>query len=187
MQDKKTIAVFAAGQDGLDEKFREVAYNTGKLLAENGFNMINGAGFGLMEETSKGAREAGGYVIGVGLQKLEEKNDYIDKYFERVGIHARQSTLITLSDGFIALSGGMGTLYEISEVAELKKLGEEEPEPVIVINSFGFYDGLKMQLEEMRKNEYVLNSISKYIVFVDTPEEAIANIKSFYSDANVLD
>lgn len=182
MQEKKNIAVFAAGQDGIEQKYKDVAYNTGELIAQNGFNLVNGSGFGLMEETAKGARDAGGYIIGVGLQKLEEKNDYIDKYYERIGIHSRQSTLITLSDAFIAVPGGMGTLYEITEIMELKKLGEEEPEPVIVINAYGFYDGLKMQLDVMRKNEYIKDAYSKYIVFVETPEEAINMIKSFYSE-----
>lgn len=187
MLDKKAVAVFAAGQQGVEEIYKEVAYEMGKLIAQEGFNMVSGGGFGLMEASCKGAKEAGGYVVGVCLQKLEEKNEYLDKVYERIGIHSRQSTLITLSDAFIALPGGMGTLYEIAEIMELKKLGEEESEPVIVLNSYGFYDGLKMQLEKMRENEYVLNAFSNYIVFVNTPQEAINIIKSFYSEANVMD
>ena len=187
MEERKNIAVFAAGQDGIEGKFKGVAYKIGELAAQNGFNLINGSGFGLMEETAKGAKDAGGYVIAVGLQKLEEKNEYIDKYYERIGIHSRQSTLIALSDAFIAVPGGLGTLYEITEIIELKKLGEEEPEPIIIINSYGFYNGLRMQLDEMRKNEYIKDAYSKYVVFVDTPEEAINMIKSFYSDTDAVD
>lgn len=187
MSERRSIAVFAAGQKGIDQIYRDSAYQTGKLIAENGFNLINGGGFGLMAETARGVREAGGYVIGVGLREVEEKNEYNDKYYERIGIHSRQSTLMTLADAFIALPGGMGTLYEIVEIMELKKLGEEESEPVIVINTNGFYNGLKQQLEEMRRNEYILNSISNYVVFVDNPTQALNIVKSFYSEVNVLD
>jgi uncharacterized protein (TIGR00730 family) len=182
MVDRKSVAVFAAGQQGIEEIYKDVAYETGKILAEEGFTLVSGGGYGLMEASCKGSKDANGYVIGVGLQKLEEKNAYIDRYYERVGIHSRQSTLITLADAFIALPGGMGTLYEIAEIMELKKLGEEESEPVIVINSYGFYDGLKMQLEKMRENEYVLNAFSNYVVFVENPREAISIIKSFYAN-----
>lgn len=174
-----TVVVFGAANNGNNATHAECAYNLGKKIAESGFTLANGAGPGLMSEVSRGAKENGGYVIGVGL-KGQPANEYIDVYNERIGIHSRQSFLFSFGDAFIALPGGLGTLYEISEIAELKKLREEEPEPVIILNNEGFYDCLKSQLNIIRENGFVLTPVSSYIDIVDTVDESIQRIKSFY-------
>jgi uncharacterized protein (TIGR00730 family) len=174
-----TVVVFAAANDGHEQTYRDCAYDLGKRIAEAGFTLANGAGPGLMSEVSRGAKENGGYVIGVGL-KGQPANPYIDVYNERIGIHSRQSFLFSMGDAFICLPGGLGTLYEISEIAELKKLREEEPEPVIVLNHNGFYDCFKNQLDKMRENGFILSPISSYIDIVEDVDDTLSIIKSFY-------
>lgn len=175
----QTIVLFSAAHVGNDPKYVELAYHTGSLVAEAGFTMANGAGPGLMEASSKGAKDRGGKTIGVGLHG-HSPNPYSDIYRERVGIHARQSVLFSLGDAFIGLPGGMGTFYEALEIAELKKLEEEESEPVILINLDGFFDGFKMQLDTMRSAGFIPEPINQYIDIVETPEHALQIIKSFY-------
>ncbi|MBD3363355.1 hypothetical protein GF362_06585 [Candidatus Dojkabacteria bacterium] len=178
-EETPTIVVFAGTHYGNDSGFQYLAYETGKLIAESGFNLANGAGLGLMEEVSKGAKDAGGRVFGVGL-KGQSPNQYLDVYHERVGIHSRQSYLFSRGDAFIALPGGMGTLYETIETAELKKLSEVEQEPLIIINYKGFYNDLKYQLEKMRNSGFIVHALDRYIEFVEEPTEAIRIIKQFY-------
>ncbi len=177
--DRLTIVVFAGKHYGDDPKYQFAAYELGKKIAEAGFDLANGAGMGLMEEVSKGAKEAGGRVFGVGL-KGELPNQYIDKYHERIGIHSRQSYLFSAGDAFIGLPGGLGTLYEVSEIAILKQLSEVEQEPVILLNVDGFFDQFKAQLESMREKGFIDHALNRYMDFVNTPDEAIKIIKSFY-------
>lgn len=174
-----TIVVFAAAHLGNDDKYYDVAYKMGKLIGENKFRLANGAGTGLMEATARGAKEHGAKVIGVGLQG-HNSNPFCDVYKQRMGIHSRQSFLFSYGDAFIGLPGGMGTFYESIEIAELKKLGEEAPEPVIMINHEGFFEGFKKQLQKMRDEGFIPTSTNRYIDIVDTPEEAISIIKSFH-------
>ncbi|MCA9385092.1 TIGR00730 family Rossman fold protein [Candidatus Dojkabacteria bacterium] len=174
-----TVVVFAGAHYGNNPDHQYVAYEMGKLIAEAGYELANGAGDGLMEEVSKGAKEAGGKVFGVGLKGFTP-NQYLDVYHERVGIHSRQSYLFSKGDAFICLPGGMGTLYEIMEISELKKLAEVEPEPVIIINHEGFYDDYKHQLERMRSTGFIPNSIEQFVEFVSTPAEAMEVINNFY-------
>lgn len=179
--DNLTVVAFAGAHYGKDPGYQYISYELGKLIAEEGFILANGAGGGLMEEVSKGAKENNGRVFGVGL-KGHKPNQYLDEYHERVGIHSRQSYLFSRGDAFIGLPGGMGSMYEVIEVAELKKLSEVEMEPVIVINYNGFYNEMKQQLEKMRQEGFIDHSMDKYIEFVDTPEEGVARIKNFYKD-----
>ncbi len=174
-----TVVVFAAANIGKNHGFVDLAYDMGREIANAGFILANGAGPGLMSETSRGVKEAGGYVVGVGL-KGEPPNPYNDVYKERVGIHSRQNFLFSFGDAFIGLPGGMGTFYEAIEISELKKLGEEEPEPVILINHEGFFDGFKRQLQTMRDCGFIPEPWNQYIDVVDTPSEAIRIIRSFY-------
>ncbi len=178
--DKETVVVFAGASDKLDSRFYELAEFTGKLLAEENFIVASGAGPGLMEAVSKGAQQAGGNVLGVGLMH-KGRNEYLNKYIERLDIRSRQSSLIGLGDAFLALPGGSGTLYEIVEIATLRKLEEEPPKPIIVLNPWKYYDHLKKQLDVMREENFIQEPIGNYLSFVETPEEAIGIIKSFYN------
>src|SRR4051812_42450332 len=123
----KNVVIFA-GNDCI-EKLRAyyyaVAYSTGKLLAESGLTVVTGAGGGLMNEALRGAHEAGGKTIGIGLNIGERKQSDFAKditLFDK--LHPRQDKMIALGDAYVALPGGVGTLFEVLNIIALKRIAE---------------------------------------------------------------
>ena len=84
--------------------------------------------------------------------------------------------MLARSDAIVVLPGGLGTLDELSEILELRKHGAHEKR-VIVMNTDGFYDGLKTQLDRMSADGFITRPLPDYIVYADTPDAAIALVE----------
>ncbi len=171
----KKISVFA-GNDCIKEKqkyYFDLAYATGRLLAENKFITVTGAGAGLMEATAKGACEAGGETLGIGLDyggRMPCEYLKTTELFKNLG--PRQEKLIQLSDAFIALPGGVGTFFEIYNILALKRLDEiAKNVPMILIGEY--FNMLKETLAKMMGEGFLEGSGDSLYTIVDTPEEAV--------------
>lgn len=121
------MAVFAGAASGCDPSLREVAYLTGRRLAERGLRLVYGAGgSGLMGAVSQGALDAGGEVIGV-IPRLMVEREWGRRDLHELRIcesmHERKAIMADLADAFLALPGGLGTLEEIFEVWTWRQLG----------------------------------------------------------------
>jgi len=141
----RSICVFCGSSRGAHPAYVEAATAVGRTLAERGLTMVYGGGrVGLMGATADGALAAGGRVHGViptallarelghhGLAQLDEVNS----------MHERKARMAELSDGFIALPGGAGTLEEIAEVWTWAQLGLHG-KPIGFLNVAGYFDGL---------------------------------------------
>jgi len=147
---KKTICVFCSSSEDLDKKYYEVAEELGKKIGLQNFDLIHGAGdIGLMGVLMKSAAAAGCKVTGVVPERLNRANIVSDKHQTLVitaDMKDRKEYMRSSSDVFIALPGGFGTLEELSEVITLKQL-KYHSKPIIIINSYGFYDNLLKQFE----------------------------------------
>jgi len=113
----------------------------GRLLAENGFTVVSGGFGGSMEQVSKGAKLGGGRTIGVTYYKKEDPpgksaNRFVDKEIKTGDIFRRISVMMDISDGFIVLQGGTGTLLELASVLEHINKGMMPPKPVVMVGSF---------------------------------------------------
>ncbi|MDD5068523.1 MAG: LOG family protein [Candidatus Pacebacteria bacterium] len=175
----KKISVFA-GNDCFKERQKHyfgLAYQTGKLLAENKFITVTGAGTGLMEEVSRGAFEAGGETMGIGLDfggRVQSKYVKTIEIFKNLG--PRQEKLITLADAYIALPGGVGTFFEIYNILGLKRLGEIPKDmPLILISDY--FSMIQETLEKMMEEGFLEKSASSLYTIVNTPEEAMEILK----------
>ena len=152
----KTIVVFAGNEcsEGKEPYYYNVAYQTGKILAQTGFLVATGGGEGLMDQVSKGAQDNGGETVGVCLyipNRIQSK--HLSKQYLYYKLNSRQEKLISLADGFIALPGGIGTLYEITAILALKKKGEIKSEtPFILID--GYYKDFQQLIEKMVENGF---------------------------------
>jgi hypothetical protein len=91
----------------------------------------------------------------------------------------RKKMLLDRGDAIILLVGGIGSLDEIAEIVELKKQGVHN-KPVVIINTNGFYDHLKAQLQRMNDEGFINKPIFELIHFAETPEEAIRIIDSSF-------
>jgi uncharacterized protein (TIGR00730 family) len=128
-----------------DPRYVELAYNVGATLAQRGIGLVYGGGkLGLMGAVAKGALDNGGHVIGVipkALERTEVTNHDCSELMVVEDMHQRKAAFTRLSDGFITLPGGVGTMDELWEAVSWAQLGYHA-KPVGVLNAFGFYDQL---------------------------------------------
>ena len=146
----KRLCVFAASSNKVDQKYLDLAYELGRLMAENGIGLVFGAGdVGLMGACVRGVKDHGGHAIGVIPEKLNLPGiayQNCDELIVTPTMHERKSTMESLSDGFVALPGGFGTLEELLETITLKQLGYHDL-PIVIMDQDGFYRNLLAQFE----------------------------------------
>ena len=141
----KRIAVYCGSATPADPRYLELARDVGRELAERGIGVVYGGGrLGLMGAVATGAREAGGEVIGVipeALVNSEVANPGCTELITVGGMHERKARFTDLSDGFVTLPGGVGTMDELWEAMSWAQLGYHS-DPVGLLNAFGFFDHL---------------------------------------------
>ncbi|MBD3308710.1 TIGR00730 family Rossman fold protein [candidate division KSB3 bacterium] len=141
----KRLCVFCGSSPGLKPAYRQAARDLGQLLANRQIGLVYGGGnVGMMGEIARVASEAGGEVIGVIPKALAEKEvAFTDLTDLRVveSMHERKALMAQLSDGFIALPGGLGTLEEFFEVLTWAQLNIHR-KPCGLLNICRYYDKL---------------------------------------------
>jgi uncharacterized protein (TIGR00730 family) len=116
----KTVTIFGSSLPSERTAAYEEARELGRMLAEGGFAVCNGAYGGLMEASARGAREAGGHTIGVTCSIWPRSaNPWIAQEVRTASFPERIMTLIALGDAYVALPGGTGTLAELALVWEM--------------------------------------------------------------------
>ena len=136
----KKVCVFGTYK-GLGKKEKEDIIRLGRLLAGNNIVVVSGGFGGSMEDVSKGAKSAGGKTIGVTYYRDEDlsfkkPNEFIDEEIRTDNIFARINKMMKISDGFIVLQGGTGTLLELAAVLEHINKGMMPPKPIVAIGRF---------------------------------------------------
>lgn len=139
------VCVFCGSSPGLGDDYLALARSLGETLAQRGIELVyGGAAVGLMGATADACLGAGGRVIGVIPEYLADKElahpgltqlEVVDS------MHARKARMADLSDAFVALPGGVGTLEELFEIWTWTQLGLHR-KPLGVVNAGGFYQGL---------------------------------------------
>ncbi|MBI1239183.1 MAG: TIGR00730 family Rossman fold protein [Alphaproteobacteria bacterium] len=140
-----TICVFCGSASGNRPEYGTVAREMGRLIAESGARLVfGGGGLGLMGAVAAGAKAGGGQVTGIipdFLRWAEPPVEALDELIVTQSMHERKSQMHLLSDAFVVLPGGLGTLEEMFEVLTLGILGQQQ-KPVILVNVEGYWDGL---------------------------------------------
>ncbi len=141
----KRLAVYCGSASPADSVYIEAARAVGHALATRGIGVVYGGGrLGLMGAVADAALAAGGEVIGIIPQALvdaEVAHRGCSELHVVSGMHERKALFTDLSDGFVTLPGGVGTMDELWEAISWAQLGYHE-KPVGVLNVAGFYDGL---------------------------------------------
>lgn len=150
----RSIAVFCASSDGLDTEIYKAAYSAGKFLANEDIEVVyGGSRLGLMGQVAKGALDNGGKVTGVIPEFLKTKevvHTGLTNLIITNDMHGRKLKMHALSDGFISLPGGFGTLEELFEILTWGQLGLHR-KPVGILNTCGYYDDLLEMMDKMVK------------------------------------
>jgi uncharacterized protein (TIGR00730 family) len=154
----KRICVYCGSSTGANPAHREAAVNLGALLAKQGIGLVYGGGnVGLMGVIADAALGAGGEVIGVipsALMNKELGHLGVTKLHVVGSMHERKQLMADLSDGFIALPGGIGTLEELFETFTWLQLGFHS-KPVGLLNRDGFYDYLLVFLRHAAEERFI--------------------------------
>lgn len=141
----KRLAVYCGSATPDDPRYIELAREVGRTLAERGIGVVYGGGkLGLMGAVADAALAAGGEVIGVipeALVNSEVAHRGCTELHVVSGMHERKLAFTNLSDGFLTIPGGVGTMDELWEAVSWAQLGYHA-KPVGLLNAFGFYDQL---------------------------------------------
>jgi len=141
----KRLAVYCGSATPADPRYLDLARDVGDTLARRGIGVVYGGGrLGLMGAVAGAALAAGGEVIGVipeALVNREVANPDCTELRVVAGMHERKLAFTELSDGFLTLPGGVGTMDELWEAVSWAQLGYHA-KPVGLLNAFGFFDQL---------------------------------------------
>ncbi len=191
MKEKQTkyICIYAASSTQIDAAYFQAAAETGKLLAQHGYGIINGAGnTGLMEAVSNGALQEEGSVTGIIPHFMVQNNWHhkgLTQLIEVETMHQRKQLMAEKSEGAIALPGGYGTLEEILEIITWKQL-KLYTKPIIILNINGFYDHLLLQLQHAAKEHFIKEEHINLYQVAHTPQEIISLLEKVYPNGACL-
>ena len=162
--------------------FEETARALGTLLAQEGIGLVyGGASVGLMGAVADAARAAGGEVIGVvpePIVKLEVAHRGLDDLRVVGSMHERKALMADLSDAFVALPGGIGTLEELFEVWTWGQLGLHR-KPYGLLNVGRFYDTLLAFLDHLVAQRFVRREHRELVLVDEEPERLVERMARY--------
>lgn len=177
----KRICVFCGSRAGRDDRYRDAAIELGELLVESGRGLVFGGGrVGLMGVIADAVLETGGEVIGVlphMLATRELRHSGVADMRLVDDMHARKALMAELSDAFVALPGGYGTLEEFFEVVTWSQLGIHA-KTVGLLNSGGFFDPLVAMIERAVSEGFIRPRHRELIVVADNPRELLERLQA---------
>ncbi len=178
----KNICVFCGSSYGLEEIYTQQAKALGELIAKNGLSLVYGGGnVGLMGVIADEVLKNGGKVIGVIPEFLKDKevgHSQLTEMHVVNSMHERKLLMAELSDAFIAMPGGLGTLEELAEISTWVQL-ELMKKPVGILNVNGFYDALIQQLDFMTSQGFIKDQNRKNIVHEEDALKLYNKISTF--------
>lgn len=167
----KALAVYCGSATPADPRYLALAREVGEELALRGIDVVYGGGrLGLMGAVAGGALAASGRVIGVipeALAGSEVANTDCTELHIVSNMHQRKQAFTDLSDGFVTIPGGVGTMDELWEAVSWAQLGYHT-KPVGLLNAFGFYDHLIAFNRHMAKVGFVRPAHQGIILAADT-------------------
>ena len=176
------IAIYCGANGGHDSFYRTAAAGVASFLAKEGIGLVYGGGnVGLMGTIADAALAAGGKVIGVIPQSLMEKelgHGGVTELHVVGSMHERKQMMVDLSDGFIALPGGFGTLDELFETLTWLQLSFHG-KPVGLLNVNGFFDGLLVFLDHMASQGFLKQAHRDCVLVSSDPAELLEKMRAF--------
>ena len=178
----KNICVYCGSNPGHDPSYLQAAIAMGTAIAQRGYGLVyGGSNVGLMGAVADAALAAGGEVIGVLPQVLKDKElahlgltrlELVDS------MHTRKTRMAELSDGFVTLPGGAGTLEEIAEMWTWAQLGFHD-KPMGFLNVNGFYDHLRAFVENTVTQGFVREPHVRMLAFDADPDALLDGFETY--------
>jgi len=184
----KTICIYCGSADGLKKEFYQAAYQTGKLLADHGIDVVYGAGkTGLMGAVADGTLEAGGKVIGIVPKNLNEPqliHTNLTKLIVVEDIQLRKAKMSEMADAFIALPGGYGTFDELFETLTWAQIGLHK-KPIGLLNTLLYYNPLLSLIDHALKEKFIYDEHKVLLVSDEDPKNLLEKLTNFKRPQNL--
>lgn len=176
------IGVYCGSSSSVDPAYIDLARRLGRTLAERGLQVVyGGGGTGLMGAVADGTLAAGGHVIGVTIRMFDNPELGQPGLSERYvydTMHERKAKMIELSDGFVALPGGLGTLDELVETLAWAQLGIHT-KPVGVLNYRRYFDRFLAVLEHARVEGFLYSEHAELLLSDEDPDLLLSQMERF--------
>ncbi|RUO26530.1 TIGR00730 family Rossman fold protein [Aliidiomarina minuta] len=178
----KRICVYCGSSVGKRPEYIAAAHELADIMLDRGISLVyGGASVGIMGELANRMLASGGEVYGVipeALMNKEIAHGGLTKLQVVKSMHQRKAVMADLSDGFIALPGGLGTLEEIFEVLTWAQLGFHK-KPSALLNVAGYYDQLIGFLDHAVSEEFIKPVHRKLVISDTSPEQIINSMENF--------
>lgn len=179
-----SIAVYCGSATGNNPRHAKDAIALAHIFIQNQIRMINGGGsIGLMGIMADTMMQGGGEAIGVIPMSLKEKEVAhlgMTELIVTTDMHSRKLTMVNLSDAFIALPGGFGTMDEVFETLTWAQLHLHQ-KPIILYNPEGYYDALLKQADHMVKEGFLFGPSRSLLMATDELDQILPMLESFKS------
>ena len=178
----KKICVFCGSSPGSDTLYKDEAEKFGGLLVEKGYELIYGGGStGMMGFIANACLKKGGKVTGVipgFLVAKEVGHKKLTEMIEVESMHERKQKMADISDAFVALPGGMGTMDELCEIVTWSQLGLHK-KPIGILNINHYFDPFITFMDHMVGQRYLSKENRKIIISDKNPEVLIEKMKNY--------
>ena len=178
------IAVYCASSTAVPKEALQLGFDLGVEIAKLGHELVWGGGaISVMGEVARGARAQGGVTIGVIPERLTNV-EFIDNEASQMHVvkdmRERKGMIENISDGFIALPGGMGTLEELIEIWVGKYLGFHN-KPIVVLDPDGVYDSLRTALGDLTEKKFLKPGRQDRVRWCNRIDESLQHLESSQS------
>lgn len=184
------ICVFCGSSEDVPAEYLQVARRMGQAVASQGLSLVyGGGGTGMMGALAEGVLEAGGEAIGVTITLFntpELVRPNLSELHVYETLHERKAKMVELSDGFVALPGGLGTLDELVESLTWAQLGLHA-KPVGLLNQNGYFDPLLAMLEHARNVGFLFTEHAQLLIHEQEPERLLERMKTFRPQVNLAE
>ncbi len=178
----KRICVYCGSSPGNDPAYRQAARDLARELVRRKIGLVyGGASIGIMGEIADTVLSSGGEVIGVMPQSLvdyEVSHHGLTELKVVASMHERKAMMAELSDGFIALPGGLGTLEELFEILTWAQLGFHH-KPIALLNTAHYYDSLLQFLDQSVASGFVKNTHRDMLLVDETPALLLEQLAAY--------
>ena len=174
------VSIFGSARTSPGSEWYAKGVELGRRVAEAGFAVITGGGPGVMEAANRGAREAGGTSVGLGIELPFEAglNPYVDLGINFRYFFARKTMFVKYSEGFVVLPGGFGTLDEVFEAVTLAQTGKVTSFPIVLVG-VAYWQGLIDWLRDsLEAGGMVSEGDIERLYLTDDLEEAVEYLRA---------
>lgn len=176
------ICVFCGSSDSVPSEYLQTAREIGQAIAAQGISLVyGGGGTGMMGAVAGGVLGGGGQAIGVTIKLFNTAGlgrPELSELFVYETLHERKAKMFELSDGFVALPGGLGTLDELVESLTWAQLGLHA-KPVGLLNQNGYFNPLLSMLEQARQVGFLYSDQTDLLIHEQEPAKLLERMKTF--------